>query len=372
VVPPIVQSANFIFANSEALEEYWTSEHEDRIGTAGDIYTRYGNPTLRVVEERLADLEGAESALLTASGSAAAATVLLTLLQPGDLLASASGVYGGTSVFQDRFLGDRGVSVRRFDPREPREAERLLTEGPKVLYMESPTNPTLHIVDIGRLSKKAKAAGSVTVVDNTFATPASQRPIELGADLVIHSASKLLGGHSDIIGGVIVGSRELIRRCRESLRHLGTVMDPHTAFLLMRGMKTLVLRVSAQSATALGLAQFLQGHPRVQTVLYPGLETHPGYEIARHQMDHGGSLVTFEVEGGLEAARRVVDTFRVILNAASLGGTESLASLPLLTSHHSWTEDQLRSAGLSAGMIRLSVGLEEPEDLMEDLAQALH
>lgn len=370
VVPPIVQSATFVFADSKALEDYWTSESEDRVGTSGDIYTRYGNPTLRAVEELMADLEGGESALLTASGSAAVATVLLTLLRPGDLLVSASGLYGGTSAFQDRFLRERGVHLRRFDPRDSREAEEGIREKPKVLFLESPTNPALQVIDIAALSEKARSAEAVTVVDNTFATPVSQRPLELGADIVVHSASKFLGGHSDIIGGVIVGSRDLIRECRTSLRHLGGVMDPHTAFLLQRGLKTLVVRTSAQSATALALAGFLERHPRVRQVLYPGLETHPGHELARRQMAHGGSLVTFEV-GGEPEARDVIDRFQVILNAPSLGGTESLASLPLLTSHHHWTEEQLRSVGLSPGMIRLSVGLEEPEDLMEDLAQAL-
>jgi cystathionine beta-lyase/cystathionine gamma-synthase len=371
VVPPIVQSSTFVFADTEALERYWRSEAEDRIGAQGDIYTRYGNPTVREVEERVADLEGAEAALATASGSGAVAVALMTLLEPGATLVSSAGLYGGTRVFQDTFLARRGVRVRRFHPGRPEEARRLLEEGAQVLYLETPVNPTLEVLDIAEMAPWARGCGALTVVDNTFATPVLQRPLGLGADLVVHSASKFLGGHSDLIGGVLAGSRELIRRCRPALRHLGACMDPHTAFLLLRGLKTLVVRVAAQCETAEAVARFLERHPRVRRVLYPGLEGHPGHEIASRQMARPGCVLTFEVEGGLEAARRTMDRFEVILNATSLGGVESLASIPVLSSHHGWTEEALEEAEVTPGMIRLSVGLEEPEDLMEDLAQAL-
>jgi cystathionine beta-lyase/cystathionine gamma-synthase len=287
-----------------------------------------------------------------------------------EVLASAS-LYGGTVRLLMELLPRFGVSARFVPALELPHVDRMASEKSRVLIVESPTNPTLDIVDLRAVSEAAHARGLVVVVDNTFATPLVQRPLALGADLVMHSLTKALAGHSDLIGGALAGSRARIEAARATMKVLGGCLDPHAAFLALRGLRTLHLRVERQSRNALALARRFEGHPGVRRVLYPGLASHPGHETARRQMSAFGGLLTLELEGGLAAAERFFDRLRLVTRAASLGGVESLASLPVHTSHHGLPEAMLRAAGIDPGMVRLSIGVEDENDLIADLEQAL-
>ncbi len=362
---PIVQSSTFAFAGSGEMRRYL--EGDERLY----LYTRYENPTLRELEESLAALEGGEAGLVFASGMAAMTTALFSLVQAGDEVLASASLYGGTTRFVREILPSLGVAGRFVPPADLRRLDALVTPKTRVLVLESPTNPILEVVDIAAVARAARERGLAVVVDNTFATPHLQRPLSLGADLVMHSLTKALSGHSDVIGGALVGSRERIERARSYLKVLGGCMDPHPAFLVLRGLKTLHLRVARQCENALALARHLQGHPKVRQVVYPGLPTHPGHEVARRQMSAFGGLVTIVLEGGLGAAERFYDGLKLVSRAASLGGVESLASLPVQTSHHGFSDEQLRAAGIDRGMVRLSMGVEDAPDLIADVEQAL-
>jgi cystathionine beta-lyase/cystathionine gamma-synthase len=361
---PIVQSSTFAFASSEEMRRY----------LEGDpglyLYTRYENPTLRQLEESLAALEGGEAALVFSSGMAASTTGILALLSPGDEVVASASLYGGTTRFVRNLLPSLGFSSRIVPPADLVRPEAY---GPKcrVLIFETPTNPCLDVVDIGAVVACTRALGLTVIIDNTFASPILQRPLELGVDLVMHSLTKTLGGHSDIVGGALVGSRQTIQRVREWAKVLGGCMDPHAAFLVLRGLKTLHLRVARQCANALALARHLEERAEVSRVFYPGLPTHPGHEIARRQMSGFGGIVSFVLKGGLPAAERFYDALHMIARAASLGGVESLVSLPVHTSHHGYTDEQLKTAGVDKGSIRLSLGVEDPEDVIADVDRAL-
>jgi len=362
---PVVQSSTFAFADSGEMRRYL--EGDERLY----LYTRYENPTLRELEESLAALEGAEAGLVFASGMAAMTTALFSLVQAGDEVLASASLYGGTTRFVREILPSLGVAGRFVTPGDLTRLGDVVGPKTRVLVIESPTNPILEVVDIAAAASAAHDRGLSLVVDNTFATPFLQRPLSLGADLVMHSLTKALSGHSDIIGGALLGSRERIERARSYLKVLGGCMDPHPAFLVLRGLKTLHLRVARQCENALALARHLEGHPKVRRVVYPGLPTHPGHEVARRQMSAFGGLVTIVLEGGLPAAERFYDGLGLVARAASLGGVESLASLPVQTSHHGFSDEQLQAAGIDRGMVRLSLGVEDAPDLIADVEQAL-
>lgn len=361
---PIVQSSTFAFASADEMNRYL--EGDERLF----LYTRYENPTLRELQSALAGLEGGEDALVFASGMAAMSTALLSAISPGDEIVASASLYGGTTKLVRDVLPRFGVKGHLVAPAALTDLGGLPSTA-RVLVLETPTNPSLDVVDIRAVADAAHARGLEVIVDNTFASPVLQRPLELGADLVMHSLTKSLAGHSDLIGGALVGSRARIARAHDMLKVMGGCMDPHPAFLVLRGLKTVHLRVQRQSETALRLARHFDGHPKVARVLYPGLPSHPGHEIAKRQMSAFGGVLSLVLPGGLPAAEAFYDRMQVISRAASLGGVESVASLPVRTSHTGYTDEQLRQAGVDRGQVRISIGVEDAEDLIADVEQAL-
>jgi cystathionine beta-lyase/cystathionine gamma-synthase len=364
VAPPIVRSSTFTFANSNELKRYAEGKSKEY------MYTRYGNPTLAVAEAKLAALEGGEAALVFASGMAAITTSLLALLRAGDELIATRNLYGGSYRFMRDVLPGLGIRTQYVEA-DLEGVENLVNTHTRALYVETPTNPTLEIVDLRRAAALAKRFKLISLVDSTFGSPVLQRPLEFGFDLSLHSATKYLGGYSDLVAGAAIGSREMIGRVRELAKCLGGTMDPSAAYLLNRGLKTLELRVRRQSDTALKVARFLAKHPRVESVHYPGLPTHPNHRLAKSQMDGFGGMLAFDVKGGLAAARRVCDRTQIFQLAVSLGGVESLIMLPQYSSHYGMSAKELAAVGVTPGTIRLSTGLEDAADLIADLKQAL-
>jgi methionine-gamma-lyase len=360
----ICRTANFTFASTAEMKRWAEGK------SSAYIYTRYGNPTLTVAEEKIAALEGAEAAVVTASGMAAISSSLLSVLSAGDEVISTYQVYGGSYRLMRDVLPRLGIQVRHVEP-DLAGIEDLATPRTKALYIETPTNPTLRLVDLAKAAAFANKHRLVAMIDNTFASPALQKPIEMGFDLVMHSATKYLGGHSDIIAGAVAGSAKLIKKVRENVIYLGGSMDPETAFLLIRGMKTLGVRVEKQGQNALKVAKFLEKHPKVSRVHYPGLKSHPDHKLASRQMKGFGAMMAFDLKGGLPAARRFCDRAKIFLLAASLGGVESLVVLPIYTSHYNMSIEELKRASVEPGTVRVSVGLEDAEDLIDDLKQAL-
>ncbi len=360
----VARTANFTFANTREMK-LWAEGK-----SSAYIYTRYGNPTLAIAERKLAALEGGEDAVVTASGMAAISSALLSLLRAGDEVIATRQVYGGSYRLMRDVFPRFGIMVRYVES-SLEGIERLVSPRTKVLYIETPTNPTLRLVDLRKAAAFAKEWGLVSIVDNTFASPILQKPLEFGFNIVLHSATKFLSGHSDLIAGAAVGSRVLIEPVRQNIIYLGGSMDPEAAYLLIRGMKTLGVRVERQCKTALKVANYLARHPKVARVHFPGLPSHPDHSLAKRQMRGYGSMLAFDLKGGLAAAARFCDRVRVFLLAASLGGVESLVILPIYTSHYKMSLAELRAAGVEPGTVRVSVGLEDPEDLIEDLRQAL-
>jgi methionine-gamma-lyase len=360
----ISRTSNFTFANSAQMKGWAEGKNK------AYIYTRYGNPTLTVAEEKIAALEGAEAAVVTASGMAAISSALLAVLRSGDEVLASHEIYGGSYRLMRDIFPRFGISVRHVGS-DLVGIENLAGPATKVLYVETPTNPALRLVDLAKAAAFARKRGLVSIVDNTFASPALQKPIGLGFDMVVHSATKYLGGHSDIIAGAAAGSRKWMDLVRSNVIYLGGSMDPGAAFLLIRGMKTLGVRMERQCETALTIAKFLAKHPKVARVHYPGLPSHADHALAKRQMRGFGAMMAFDMKGGLPAARRLCDRVRIFLMAASLGGVESLVILPIYTSHYNMSIAELKSAGVEPGTVRMSVGLEDPADLIEDLKQAL-
>jgi methionine-gamma-lyase len=360
----ISRTSNFTFASTEEMKRWAEGK------SSAYIYTRYGNPTLAIAEQKLAALEGAEAAVVTASGMAAISSALLAVLKAGDEVIALRQVYGGSYRLMRDAFPRLGIVVRHVES-DLAGIERLVTPRTKALYIETPTNPTLRLVDLRRAVAFAKEWGIVAMVDNTFASPILQKPIALGYDLVLHSATKYLAGHSDLIAGAAAGSRELIQKVRSNVIYFGGSMDPEAAFLLIRGMKTLEVRLERQCQTAMVVAKYLQKHPKVARVHYPGLPSHPDHALAKRQMRGFGAMLAFDMKAGLAAARRFCDRVRIFLLAASLGSVESLVVLPIYTSHYNMSLAELRGAGVEPGTVRVSVGLEDPEDLIADLRQAL-
>lgn len=338
---------------------------------AGHIYGRNTNPTVAAFEEKVRDLEGAEAATSFASGMAAVSNTLFTLLSPGDRVVSIKDTYGGTNKLFVEFLPRFQIEVALCDTTDHEAIEAAIGRGCKLLYLESPTNPTIKIVDIARLAVAAHRQGALVVVDNTFATPINQRPLQLGADLVLHSATKFLGGHADALGGVICGPKDPVNRIYHFREINGACLEPMSAYLLLRGMKTLHLRVRRQNESALQIARFLESHARVARVFYPGLAGHENHDIACRQMAGFGGVLSFVLEGGFQAVKSFLPRLRYANLAANLGAVETVAGPPATTSHVESTLEERAASGIPEALIRYSVGIEDVEDLIDDLRQAL-
>ena len=364
VGPEICRTSTFTFSSTEEMK-LWAEGK-----SSAYIYTRYGNPTLAIAEKKIAALEGAEAAVVTASGMAAISCALLGALKAGDEVISTAQLYGGSYRLMRDIFPNMGIGVHRI-PTSLEGAEQAVTPRTKALYIETPTNPTLRLVDLEKAAAFAKKHKLVSIIDNTFATPVLQKPIAMGYDMVVHSATKYMGGHSDVIAGAAAGSKHWMERVRHMVIYLGGSMDPEAAFLLVRGMKTMALRVMRQCENAQAVAEFLEKHPKVARVHYPGLKSHPDHEMAKRQMKGFGSMLAFDMKDGLAAARRFCDRVKLFLLAASLGGVESLVVLPIYTSHYNMSEKELAECGVTPGTVRVSVGLEDADDLIVDLEQAL-
>jgi cystathionine gamma-synthase/methionine-gamma-lyase len=362
---PIYETTTFVFDSAAEVLEY-NEGRSDKY-----LYSRYTNPTVVSAERKLAALDRAERALLFGSGQGATTTILLGHVKAGDELVCSAAIYGGTLHLLEDVLARLGVIPRFVSLAELAEPERLFTDRTRAVWFESPINPTLRCVDIARVAAACRARGVLSIVDNTFASPINQQPLALGVDLAMQSVTKYLNGHSDVTGGSVSGSAALLAPIEKTRRLIGTVMDPHPAYALGRGLKTLPLRVKQHNANALAVAEFLAADPRVSQVFYPGLASHPDHEIARRQMAGYGGMVCIDLGGSYERAARAYDRLQLIKRAASLGGVESLVSLPILTSQWGHSDAQLREAGVTRGMLRLSIGLEDAVDLIADLDQAL-
>ena len=362
---PIYETTTFVFENAAQVREY--SEGRSR----KYLYSRYANPTVTAVERTIAALEGAEAALVLSSGQAATTTALLSLLRSGDEVVCSSAIYGGTLHLLGDLLPKFGVAARFVTIGELADPAAVLSDATKLMWFESPINPTLRCVDIAAIARACRARGVLSVIDNTFASPVNQQPISLGVDLVMHSATKYLNGHSDVTAGVLAGATDVIDRILKTRKLLGTVLDPYAAYALGRGLKTLGVRMERHNANALAVARWLEADRRVQRVYYPGLPSHPDHALAAKQMRGFGGMVCVDLGGGYERAAAFFDRLRVFNRAASLGGVESLCSLPVLTSQWGHTEEELARAGVTHSMARLSVGLEDVADLIADLDQSL-
>jgi cystathionine beta-lyase/cystathionine gamma-synthase len=365
-VAVIAQTSTFVFENQKAVLDSVT-------GKSGEhLYTRWSNPTTRQVEEKLSAIEGTEETVALSSGMAAISSAILAFVKSGERILSCDAIYGGTLHFFEMLIEKLGISVDFVDCDEFVNEIRT-TEGKyKLCYFETPTNPTLKIVDIEGVAHAARETGIISLIDNTFATSINQRPYETGIDIVLHSATKYLGGHSDIIAGVVSGSKETISKVRSAAKLLGGTMDPFAAFLLDRGLKTLSVRVEKHNHNAMFLAEKLSNDKRIKHVHYPGLPSHPNYEIAKKQMRGFGGMLSIDLDCCLEDAISFVDFLEVFLNAVSLGGVESLVSIPVLTTHQGIDEKTLSEMGISESTVRLSVGIEDVDDLYNDILSSLN
>jgi len=361
---PICRTSTFTFSSTAEMK-LWAEGKSKAY-----IYTRYGNPTLTVAEGKIAALEGGEAAVVTASGMAAISSALLGVLKCGDELISTAQVYGGSYRLMRDVFPDMGIRVHQVGT-DLDGLEQLVSARTKCLYVETPTNPTLRLVDLHKAITFAKKHKLVSIIDNTFATPVLQNPLAMGFDIVVHSATKALAGHSDVLAGAAVGNKHWMERVRHMVIYLGASMDPDAAYLLIRGIRTLGVRMERQCQNAMAVAKYLEKHPKVARVHYPGLASHPDHKLAKKQMRGFGTMLAFDLKAGLPAARRFCDRVRLFLLAASLGGVESLVILPIYSSHYNMTAEELQRANVSPGTVRVSVGLEESEDLIADLKQAL-
>ena len=366
LVPPI--AANSAFAYPDVAT--WQDAALGRI--PGHIYSRNSNPTTDRFEAKIAELEGAAGATSFATGMAAISTTLLALTSPGARVVTVKDAYGGSYLMLSQILPAWGVESAVCETDDNKSLLAAIGQGCDVLYLESPTNPTLKVVDVAALAAAAHDQGATVVIDNTLATPVNQRPLELGADIVVHSASKFLGGHGDVLGGVACGDSETIHKIYALREIIGTGMDPQVAALMSRSLKTLGLRVERHNTNALRIAKWLEAHAKVGRVNYPGLESHPNHDLARRQMPGGfGGMLSFEVTGGFAAASRVLDRLHYAYLAANLGQVETIAGPPATTSHVELTADERAEAGIPEGLIRYSAGIEDVDDLIADLSQAL-
>src|SRR6202451_3417519 len=361
VATPIFQTSTF---------EVTDCDEQVRVTPTDMFYTRYGNPTVTVAEKAIAELEGAERGLVFASGMCAITTPILALLKSGDHVVAQTDIYGGATKFLGQWLPKLGIETTFVDTTDYEQYERAIRPNTRLLYVESPTNPMLRVIDLRRVAGIAKKHGLITMIDSTFATPINCKPAEFGIDLVMHSGTKFFAGHSDLICGAIAGGGELIDKIHSARTTLGGSMDPHAAWLLLRGIRTMAVRVQRQNESALRVAQFLAQHSKVRRVYYPFLEGHPQRAVAMEQMRGGGGMVSFEVEGSGDDARRLTEALHLFTLAPSLGGVDSLVSIPVLTSHAMISAEQRQKMGVTEQLIRLSVGIENADDLIADLEQA--
>lgn len=362
VAAPIFQTSTFKVTDNDEQQRVTTTDH---------YYTRWGNPTITAAEQTIAAIEGVEAARVFASGMGAITTSIMALLKTGDHIVAQRDIYGGVTKFFSEWLPKMGIETTFVDTTDYAQYPRAIRPNTKLLYLESPTNPALRIVDFKHMATLAKQRGLICMVDSTFGTPINQRPAEYGIDLVMHSGTKYLSGHADLTCGVVAGSQTLIQQIHDTRTTLGNCMDPHAAWLLIRGLKTLAVRVARQNENAIRVAEFLEQHAKVRHVHYPFLKSHPQYAIAREQMSGGGGMVTFEIEGTGNDACHVSEAMRLFTLATSLGGVESLVSIPVLTSHAMISAEQREKMGVTEQMVRLSVGIENVDDLIADLEHAL-
>ncbi len=367
LTPPLHLTSTYAFETAEAGGEIFAGERE------GFVYSRVGNPTTDLLERRIANLEGGEAALATSSGMGAITALLWTYLQSGDEIITDLTLYGCTFALFTHGLSRFGIKVTHVDMREPANLEAAISDKTRFVYFETPANPNMRIVDIAAVSRIAHAAGAGVIVDNTYATPIITRPIELGADFVVHSATKYLGGHGDLLAGIVVGRLEDMIEVRSiGIKDMtGAVIAPFNSMLILRGLKTLELRMERHSANALKIAHMLEAHPNVEVVHFPGLESFPQHDLATSQMAMFGGMIAFEVKGGLEAGKQVMNRLTLIQRAVSLGDAETLIQHPASMTHVTYTEEERAAHGISEGLIRISAGLENVDDILADLQQAL-
>ena len=362
---PVVHSVSFGYKDIDTWHAVALEKEE------GHIYSRNTNPTVRAFEDKVKELEGAEAATGFSCGMAAISNIFGTFLRPGDRIVSIKDSYGGTNKLFTEFLPPMGIDVHLCNTTDQDEIEAEVMKGCTMLYLETPTNPTVKVTDIERLTKAAKAVGALVVVDNTFATPINQNPLEMGVDIVLHSASKFLGGHADALGGVACGSKALIKKLYHYREINGATLSPMDAYSLLRGMKTLSLRVERQNQSAMTIATWLQQHPAVEQVNYPGLESHEHHDIAKKQMRGFGGMLSFSVKGGLKAIKKFLPRLKYAHMAANLGCVETVVGPPVVTSHVECTDEERAAAGIPEGLVRYSTGIEDVNDLIADLDQAL-
>lgn len=363
---PIYQSTTFVSANSDEMAAVYGDEK------FGYMYTRYGNPTIHALEEKMAALEGGEAALATSAGMAAISTAILGYVRSGDHVVAARSLYGAAYNFLNKKLPRMGASATFVASRSVEDFEKAIQPNTKVIYFETPSNPIMEILDVAQLAALGRSRGIPTMIDNTFASPALQQPIASGVTVVVHSATKYLCGHGDAMGGIIVGPKDYISELlHEVFRDFGGVISPFNAWLILRGIHTLHLRMPAHCANAQRIAEFLARHPRIGRVNYPGLPSHPGHEVAKRQMKAFGAMISFEVKGGYESGKKVMDRVKIFARAASLGDTRSLIVHSASTSHRAVPREQRIALGITDGLVRLSVGIEAADDLIQDLDQAL-
>ena len=369
LVPPIHMTSTFKFKDADFGASLFDGSRE------GFVYTRISNPTVQLFQEKMTVVEGGEDAVATASGMAAISAVALSFAKTGDNFAASSTVYGGTYALFSKHLPSLNIQPRLITPSEGKTAgsiEAKIDKNTRFLFMETPANPTLEVFDIEMWASVAKKHGIPLVVDNTFASPYLQSPLSLGADMALHSTTKYIGGHGDIIGGVVVGSKENMNRIRETYtNHFGPAMSPFNAWLFMRGIKTLALRMNRHSDSALAIAQWLERQPKVEKVHYPGLASHPGHSTAKKQMKKFGGMIAFEVTGGVAAGKKLMDALELCVLAVSLGDCETLVQHPASMTHSTYSSEERKKAGISDGLVRLSVGLEDVDDIIEDLRGGL-
>jgi cystathionine beta-lyase/cystathionine gamma-synthase len=363
---PIYETSTFVFESAADVLAY----AEGR-SPGGYLYSRYDNPTVVAVETKLAEIDGAEASLVFGSGMAAVSTAIFGLLEAGDEVVCCAAIYGGTFHVLNGLAARFGVTTRFASLDEFRSPATLVGPKTRMVWWESPINPTLRVVDVRAVAAACRAAGVISVVDNTFASPINQPVLSMGVDVSMQSVTKYLNGHSDVTGGVLSGRRDVIGRLAKTRRLLGGILDPQPAYALGRGLKTLALRVARHNENAMTIARALDGHPRLAAVHYPGLTSHPDHAVAAAQMRGFGGMLCLDLAGGQEAAFRAFDRLRIVQRAASLGGVESLCSLPVLTSQFGLNDAELARAGVTKGMMRISVGLEDADDLIGDLLQAI-
>ena len=363
---PIYQSSTFEFITAEEGARCFNGESD------GYIYTRLGNPTIHVLERTVAELEKGFGGIATSSGMGAVSTIYMALLSKGDHIVSSDAVYGPSRGLMEDHFSRFGVESTYVNTSDIENIKKAIRPNTKVLYLETPANPTIDISDLKACSEIAKANNLLMVVDNTFSSPYLQRPIEFGADVVFHSITKFINGHADVVGGVIVAKEEaLYKKLRSMMIAMGCNMDPHQAYLVIRGLKTLAIRVDRAQQNAIVLADFLEKHPKVEWIKYPGLKSHPQYELAKKQMDGPGAMISFGLKGGLDAGRKLMNNVKVAILAVSLGGVETLIEHPASMTHSKVSQADKKKAGISDGLVRLSVGIEDVDDLLRDLDQAL-